>query len=227
MTPSRCAVVFDWNGTLLADSALCIRANNRTLDVLGMPHVTPAQLRAAYAVPLVHMYKAFGCDEGAVLAKHAEMFAAFSSVYEKDAVRLRARRGARETLKLLNKRGHKQTILSNYTVARIAPQAERLGLACYLDAILANEAGEAVYNKGGKGERLRRFVETHDIRRAIVVGDTPEEVEIARAYGYLGIAITGGVCSTARLRAAKPDFLIHNLGEIPAIAEKVFGSKAR
>jgi hypothetical protein len=43
----------------------------------------------------------------------------------------------------------------------------------------------------------------------------------------LGVAVTDGFCSLARLRAAKPDFLVTNLGEVPDIAARVFGKGGR
>lgn len=222
MTPSQQAVIFDWNGTILADTSLCLAAFNRTLGFLGVKPVTMAAYRHNSSVPLVHMYKEFGCDEKELAERQAEIFAVFAAHYETNEKRVRLRRGVRPLLDALKARGYATGVLSNYTVKRISEQAQRFRITHCFDAVLANEEATPVFYKKGKGERLKEFVESREIKHALVVGDTPEEIEIAHAYGYLGVAITDGVCSTARLRAARPDFLIRNLEEMNAIAKKVF-----
>lgn len=224
MSPERKAIIFDWNGTILADTALCWRAMNKTLEIFNVPPVSMKRYRETSIVPLQKMYRALGCDEKEMAARERELFQIFIDYYETHAPKLRPRRGARNVLKELRGRGHKLAVLSNYTTDRITNAAQRLGLLDYFDGLMANEAGGAsnAFHKKSKGQRLQDFVATHETRQALVIGDTPEEIEIAHSYGFLGVALTDGVCSTARLRAAKPDFLIQSLEEIPEIAKKVF-----
>jgi phosphoglycolate phosphatase len=54
----------------------------------------------------------------------------------------------------------------------------------------------------------------------IIIGDSPEEIEVGKAAGIKTVAITGGYYSTARLKASKPDFLISNLKELIGIVKK-------
>lgn len=223
MSPTRYAIVFDWNGTLLADAALCVRANNKTLELFGQAPVSLERYRAAYTIPLFNMYKEFGCSEKDLIERKQEIFDVFARHYEKGARTLRPRKGARKALEAFRERQHKIVILSNYTISAISKEAARLKLLDHFDSILANDVGGEILHKKGKGERLKAFVEENETAKAIVVGDTPEEIEIAHHYGYVGVALTHGVCSTSRLRAAKPDFLIDSLDQMPAIAQRVFG----
>ncbi|MEX0596714.1 MAG: HAD hydrolase-like protein, partial [Candidatus Paceibacterota bacterium] len=55
----------------------------------------------------------------------------------------------------------------------------------------------------------------------LIVGDTIEEVQIARHLGALVCSITHGNCSTNRLKEAKPDYLISDLGQIVNIVRKI------
>ena len=55
----------------------------------------------------------------------------------------------------------------------------------------------------------------------ISVGDTEEEIEIGKKYGYHTVAITGGFNSTGRLKKHKPDFLIHNMKDLIGIIKKL------
>lgn len=58
-----------------------------------------------------------------------------------------------------------------------------------------------------------------DTSQVLVVGDNIEEIHVARELGTKIAAITHGNCSTARLKAAKPDYLINNLKEVRGIIE--------
>lgn len=222
MSPSQKAVIFDWNGTILADTRLCLASLNKTLSTFGVSPVSLPAYQDAYVVPFVHMYKRFGCDEGELRERQKELFETFAEHYEKNEKKLRLRKGARAALDSMKARGYTTGVLSNYTTRRIAEQAKRFRIAHCFDAVLANDQAEPVFYEKGKGERLKDFVEEREIKRALIVGDTPEEIEIAHAYGYPGVAITDGVCSVARLRAARPDFLIRSLDEMEEIAKKVF-----
>jgi len=133
------------------------------------------------------------------------------------------RRGARALLHALNKKPEHSVILSNQTIANIASHIQRLDVHDCFTALLANDAPGPAFVKRNKGERLNRYLNERRISRAIIVGDTEEEIDIAKEHGLVSIAITDGVCSTRRLKAAKPDFLIDSLTEIPAIADRVFG----
>lgn len=226
MSPSRHAVVFDWNGTLLADTALCVQATNKVLERFGLPHITIARYRAEYTVPLHLMYRAFGCTEEMVIDRQQELIDIFRGHYEPRAHKLRPRRGASKALAALKARGHSTAILSNYTKDSITAQVARLGLSAHFDALLTSDSITQVFMRGGKGERLKAFVEVQNTKKAIIVGDTVEEVQIARDYGYVAVALADGVCSASRLKAAKPDFLITSLEALPDIAQKVFGAAA-
>ena len=52
-----------------------------------------------------------------------------------------------------------------------------------------------------------------------LIGDSTEEPEIAHQLGLKCISITGGYFSTPRLKAAKPDFIVHNLKDVIEILE--------
>jgi len=62
-------------------------------------------------------------------------------------------------------------------------------------------------------------VKKHKKDDIIIVGDSLEEIEIGKNLGIKTVAITNGYVSTARLKAAKPDFLINTLTELIDIVE--------
>ncbi len=224
MTPQNCAVIFDWNGTLITDTALMYRATNQTLDLLGKPHVDMPTYRKAYVVPFNLMYNQFGCTDEELKEHNAKIYDTYAHAYLSGEKTVRARRGAREMLSDLKSAGFKTAILSNFLTDKIEALAGRLDLLSHFDAVMANgKTYTETMKRATKGERLRAFIKEHKTQKGIIVGDTVEEIDIAREYGFASIAIEGGVCTPARLRAARPTYQITSLAQIPSIARQLFG----
>ena len=55
----------------------------------------------------------------------------------------------------------------------------------------------------------------------VYVGDSPEDVQMAKAAGVRVIGVLGPFPTEKRLRAAKPDLLLDSLLEVPAALEKL------
>jgi HAD superfamily hydrolase (TIGR01509 family) len=60
---------------------------------------------------------------------------------------------------------------------------------------------------------------------AVYVGDTPQDVEMARAAGVRAIAVLGPFPTEAGLRAARPEFLLEKLGELPGLLRELYGAE--
>jgi phosphoglycolate phosphatase len=227
MTNRDKAVIFDWNGTLLDDVTHTIHATNAVLEHLGHAPVTLDRYRKHCRVPIAHMYQDFGVDMDELTRHKTVIHDMWNGIYNTRTQMAGLRQGAQEALDSLKRQEQRVIILSNHTVENIAGHAQRFGIHEHFEAILAYESYGAAFLKQVKGERLKSYIEQHKINEGIVVGDTEEEVDIARAHGFTAVAIMDGVCSTERLKAAKPDFLIDDLRKIPAIADQVFGHKRR
>lgn len=216
-------VVFDWNGTLLADSMAVVQAANKSeIPMLGLKPVTLNQLRETYEVPIVHAYEKLGVSPELFREKSAETSEAFHRHYEPLAARTHTRPGTRAMLQALHSNHIQRIILSNHTMEGIFLQLDRLKLQDYFDAVLANEAiGNAHYV--GKQHRLERYLATTNYQpdEVAIIGDTPEEVRIGRALGIRTIAISGGVCARHRLVSAKPDTLVASVNQILKAVEEM------
>jgi phosphoglycolate phosphatase-like HAD superfamily hydrolase len=55
----------------------------------------------------------------------------------------------------------------------------------------------------------------------VYVGDTPEDLEMAGAAGVRAIAVLGPFPTEKRLRAAKPEFLLKKLQDLPLLLENL------
>jgi pyrophosphatase PpaX len=55
----------------------------------------------------------------------------------------------------------------------------------------------------------------------VYVGDSPQDVEMARRAGVRPIGVLGPFPTEKRLRAAKPEFLMEYLEELPDLLKKL------
>ena len=51
----------------------------------------------------------------------------------------------------------------------------------------------------------------------VYVGDTPEDIEMARRASVRSIGVIGPFPSSARLKAAHPDLLLESIAELPEV----------
>ncbi len=66
-----------------------------------------------------------------------------------------------------------------------------------------------------------------EARHCVYVGDTPEDVEMARAAGVRAIAVLGPFPTEKKLRAVKPEILLNELQELPALLRELYGNRKR
>jgi phosphoglycolate phosphatase-like HAD superfamily hydrolase len=57
----------------------------------------------------------------------------------------------------------------------------------------------------------------------VVIGDTPHDIDCARAFGAVAIAVSTGQYTRAALLAERPDHLFDDLGDVERVLETVLG----
>lgn len=217
-------VVFDWNGTLLADTRVSCTAVNHILKHLGKEPVTLERFRETAAIPAFDFYAQNGCTYAELESTREECAAIFHKVYEEGAAGCRSRRGSRRILHWINSMGGASLLLSNHTMTGIEAQLARLGFTQYITAVLAHTDLGIASHKRTKQTRLENFLKARNWQNIpmILVGDGPEEMEIAKTLGAYSAAVTGGNYSEKRLRRLNPDFVIHSITELQAILEEIW-----
>lgn len=215
MTERKLAV-FDWNGTLIADTKPAWVASNACLAFYDKAPITLKTQRETFDFPVIHYFKRNGCDIDHVLATKEQSNAIFQTEYDRLAANARSRKGAHELLSWLNSNGFDCIILSNYLIPKIEHHLARLKMREYFSHISANTCdGTSILSGTNKLERLSDFMIKRGYKpaNAFIIGDSREEPEIGRHLGITSIGITGGCITEKRLREAKPDYVIKNLNE--------------
>ncbi|MCL2468697.1 MAG: HAD family hydrolase [Alphaproteobacteria bacterium] len=227
MRPDQLVVVFDWNGTLINDTWLTWRAVNEILVTLGGRAISEEQYKAAYRMPLKAMYQELGLSRRIIEEQEEIVFKIFGDVYQSLVHKTTLHEGTRETLHYLKKQEHKSLILSNHNRPCIERQLKRFGLETYFDEVLANAPDEYknIMHKAGKKDRLDDWLKRHKCYGGIVVGDSPEEMDIALQHGFTSVAVESGCCLRETLERAKPDWLVKDLKPLPSIIQHVYGER--
>ena len=215
-------VIFDWNGVLIADAHACMDADNYILKVFGGKKVDFKEYQDTIIIPSIDFYVQHGCSRAKLLREHTRWGKLFHAYYEKRAAKVRTRTNARKLLLWLSKNGVESIILSNHTVSGISAQLKRLKIRPFFSKLLANEEKAKSMEGRNKGRRLEIVLKKCRLKKSevLIIGDSPEEIEIGRKEGIVTVGITGGYYATWRLKAAKPDYLISDVGQLIGIIKK-------
>lgn len=218
-------VAFDWNGTLISDTSAVLKAENKALLAIGAKPISLAKFQKHFQIPIMKYWESLGFSKRYIETHFQAIENVFHPNYELNADKVHSRVGVRNVLKWLAKEKILCIIFSNHHIPGIQKHLIRLKIDNFFDSILARENGldDSQVYKRSKEKKLFEYIKKFKIKpsEVISVGDSEEEIEIAKKYGYHSVAITGGWNSTARLKKHKPDFLIHNMKELTEIVKKL------
>jgi pyrophosphatase PpaX len=207
-------VLFDWDGTLLdsfhADSQAYLGMFRDVGLDWGMK-----ELEKHYSPDWYTVYRAAGIPK----ERWDEADGLWRAHYAKHPSKLI--RGARGVLRRLV-RQHALGLVTSGDRARVTRQLREFDLT---RIFLARVCGGDTREKKPHPEPLRMALRKMKMKaeECVYVGDTPEDLEMARAVGMRAIAVLGPFPTEKRLRAAKPEFLLKELGELPGLLEGIYG----
>jgi phosphoglycolate phosphatase len=217
--------VFDWNGTLYNDTLATLAATNACLECLGKAPIDLPTLQETFSFPLVHFYERMGVSVDVYLRDAAKLADLFLGVYERECPAYGLADGAMDTVLWLKSHGVHCMVLSNHLQDCVIRDARRLGIDGCLDHISGTHTYATITTGMNKFERLSDYMTAGGFTsdKTFIIGDSHEEPEIARRLGILGISITGGLMSPARLEKHKADYVISYLPEVRTLIRDVWG----
>lgn len=188
-------VVWDFNGTILDDVALCIRSVNQMLERRQLSAIPDAdRYRELFRFPVIEYYRALGFDfarEDYYRVLAPEWVASYlAGENQCDPMP-----GALETLRDIRAAGIPQVLISATESAQLKRQLERLGISWYFHEILGIDNIHA----NGKADIVHAWGAAHPDACPLFVGDTEHDAEVAAAIGADCVLYTGGHQSKARL----------------------------
>jgi phosphoglycolate phosphatase len=212
-------VAFDWNGTLLSDTFPIYEGDREVCKFLNLRVPSYKEFTEIFDIPVKNYYLKLGAKEADLMKKAQQIEDIFHGHYEKRIQKVRTRAHTKTILNLLREKQIRSMIFSNHLTDKIAEQLERLKIRHFFDEVSGNSDPTTAFKKRAKNQRLADYLKSKNIKaeETIIIGDTIEEIQIARELGAKVVAITHGNCSTKRLKEAKPDYLITSLLEIKNI----------
>lgn len=188
-------IIWDWNGTLLDDSWLCVETINSLLSEEGLATVDAEQYSREFDFPVRGYYERLGFDFSRLSFETVAV--AFIERYYRRLGECRLHPSAAETLDFFHSRGHTQSVLSATEQDRLGECIRHFDLERYFSALVGLDNHYA----HSKLECGRAFVETLDIprREILYIGDTLHDHHVACEMGVDCVLIPGGHHSYERL----------------------------
>lgn len=216
-------IAFDWNGTIFSDTQAALESVNEVLKFLNLKPVSLKSYQNHFDVPVTKTYLGLGIPEKDLKDRDKEIVHTFHSNYEIRASGVRTRAYAKRLLEWLYKNKVQSIIFSNHIDEPIKKQLKRLGIEKYFTTVLANSKLDSSLKGRNKQEKLREYIQNNNLlpKEVLIIGDTVEEIEIGKELNVITVAITHGFCSTPRLKAVNPDYLINNLREVVRITKGI------
>jgi HAD superfamily hydrolase (TIGR01509 family) len=205
-------VLFDWDGTLInsyhADTSAYLAMFKEMGIAWGLE-----ELEKNYSPNWYEVYRAARLPR----KRWPDADRAWRMHYAKHRPKLMA--GARGILARLRD-AHPLGLVTNGDRDRVTRQLRRFRLTTLFAARVCS--GDTVRKKPHP-EPLRLALRQMNLdpSACVYVGDAPQDVQMARRAGVRAIGVLGPFPTEKRLRAARPEFLINSLEELPGVLENM------
>jgi phosphoglycolate phosphatase len=181
-------IVWDWNGTLLADAPACVAALNRMLARRGMPAVDEEQYRREFGFPVQDYYRKLGFDfEREDWDENAREF---HENYAECSRTAPLRPGALGALERLHALGMPMSVLSASEIGLLRHALAQRDVLRFFDRVkgLSDLYASSKLNVGR--DLLADLALPPDA--VLLVGDTTHDYEVARELACRCVLVTGG-----------------------------------
>jgi pyrophosphatase PpaX len=205
-------VLFDWDGTLINSYRADTSAYLAMFKEMGVAWGIE-ELEKHYSPNWYDVYRAVGLPK----KQWPEADRAWRAHYAKHRPKLIS--GARRVLAKVAS-AHPLGLVTSGDRDRVTSQLRDFRLTTLFAARVCS--GDTARMKPHP-EPLRLALRQMQLHPAacVYVGDSPQDVEMARRAGVRAIGVLGPFPTEKRLRAAKPEFLMDSLEELPSILKKL------
>jgi phosphoglycolate phosphatase len=205
-------VLFDWDGTLIDSYAADSSAYLAMFREMGIPWGLE-DLARHYSPNWYRVYRAAKLSR----ARWDDADRAWRKQYAEHSPQLI--RGARQLLVRLS-RTHQLVLVTSGDRDRVMRQLRAFQLTRLFGARVCSGDTE---QKKPHPAPLRLALEKLrlDPSACVYVGDSPEDLEMAKRAGVRAIAVLGPFPTEKRLRAARPDFLLESIRELPEVLKRL------
>lgn len=208
-------IIWDWNGTLLDDAAICVRAMNPLLRARGLQLLDQERYASLFTFPVRDYYNLLGFD--LLLEDFSIPAMEFMDQYISLVPQASLRKGLIDIIRLFRRQGFKQVILSAMEQNLLTKLVGDHGLAPYMDGIF----GITDHFGSGKQGAASKLMENFQVKAGEIalIGDTIHDMEVAETLGCHCFIIPSGHQNLPRLEKEvkkRPGTrIINRLSELP------------
>ena len=189
-------ILWDWNGTLLADTQICVDVLNELMIERGLEPITAATYRETFDFPVIEFYRSLGFPttrEDFEATSHR-----FITRYNTLAVNCPLHEGAAELLLRFADEDRRQSILSAAQQSALEKAMVDYGLSHCFESLVCAENIFA----HGKQDRGVAWIQNSklDPTEVLLIGDTLHDCKVAQAMGVQCLLVAHGHHSPERLR---------------------------
>jgi len=212
------AALFDFDGTLVDTTEMIYQSmRHATTSVLGRDDFTREQLLANVGQPLPRQMQLMDAEKAELLLE------AYRAHHEENHDALIAEfPGIAEALQRLRAAGVKVAVVTSKRRRSVEMALEKFpGLDLVVDRFVTVEDTEE--HKPHPEPLLKGLELMGDIPKdqAVYVGDSPFDVQAAKAAGLTSVAVSWGAFSEDTLREAEPDYLVPDIDSVVNVLLKL------
>jgi phosphoglycolate phosphatase-like HAD superfamily hydrolase len=205
------AVILDWSGVVSDDWPATFATSNDVLEERGYKRLSEHEFKELYELPWIRFYE----KQGIPVPKPEKERATWDRLFPKHYGKVKVFPEAKKVMEWLSQNGKKALVFSAHNQKLLDGEIKKYGLKEFINS--------AYGSVDDKRQKIDALVEAHEIERetTLFVGDMVHDVETAKQADIKSVAVLCGYDSEEKLENAKPDFILNDLGELPALIEKL------
>ena len=181
-------VIFDFNGTVLNDVDVCIKAENLTIEHFGLERgpLSKDEYLHLFTFPVKDYYTNVGFDWNRY--SYEEVGSYWFDLYCKLKPEYKIYDGVEEMLIRNHEKGNRNILLSASSLVELMKQLEELGIKKYFDEVLGIDNIYA----GSKVNIALKWITDKDPADCMMIGDSLHDLETAKAMGVDCVLVAKG-----------------------------------
>ncbi|MBA7579330.1 Phosphoglycolate phosphatase [subsurface metagenome] len=209
-------ILWDWNGTLLDDTKVCLTTMNSMLRKRNIPTINLKRYKEVFSFPVVEYYQKIGFDFK--IESFENLSIEFINAYTSDLHSAPLVPHTEQVLKVFSRLGKENVIISAMKQDRLTLSVMEKGLNEYFKDIL----GIRDIYAASKISLALEYVKNRGLNASeiVLIGDTDHDFEVSSEIGCKCILIADGHQSKERLRATGAYVILTLTELLPSILPK-------
>jgi HAD superfamily hydrolase (TIGR01509 family) len=211
-------IFFDFDGTVVNSIPAIICAVKETFSDFAFPEPDEAEIKRYIGVPL-KTYFPYLAPEFYQRHDPEEIMKHYRRLYEEkySATHVTLYDGMKGLLTELKNQQCKLGIVSSKYTEPIYMNMDQLEITEFFDAVIGCDQVRLYKPLPETVFACAQKLGIEDIRQAIVIGDSPKDIEMGQRAGCTTCAVPWGAGTPEELKTSKPDFYVESIKELHKI----------